>query len=175
MTREKVNCKFSILMLKQKLININFLMLFFQEIFGISSRGKEVVYSKGGGDGNDGESSEERLTSGKVTFWSRLEGHRERRGRQGKRPTASASTPLSCSSNFYKLTSEGQAACMIIENQNPLPSKPRQNHPHQDTTQRLLNHLVLPKHRTSKFSRYNIHINYYYYYYSNDETNKPFK
>ncbi|XP_044580801.1 uncharacterized protein LOC123262606 isoform X1 [Cotesia glomerata] len=45
----------------------------------------------------------------------------------------------------------GPAACMIIENYPPLPTRSRQN-TSQDTTQRLLNHLVLPKHRSSKFS-----------------------
>ncbi|XP_025153610.1 uncharacterized protein LOC112588321 [Harpegnathos saltator] len=41
---------------------------------------------------------------------------------------------------------------MIIEDYPPPPTKPRRQHLHQDTTQRFLNHLVLPKHRTSKFS-----------------------
>ncbi|XP_057328016.1 uncharacterized protein LOC130669263 isoform X1 [Microplitis mediator] len=45
----------------------------------------------------------------------------------------------------------GPAACMIIENYPPLPTRSRHN-TNQDTTQRLLNHLVLPKHRSSKFS-----------------------
>lgn len=60
---------------------------------------------------------------------------------------------------FLRATSNGQAACMIIEDYTPTPpttaKKPRQQPRHQDTTQRFLNfHLVLPKNRTSKFSRF---------------------
>lgn len=60
---------------------------------------------------------------------------------------------------FLRVTSNGQAACMIIEDYTPTPpttaKKPRQHPRHQDTTQRFLNlHLVLPKNRTSKFSRF---------------------
>lgn len=48
-------------------------------------------------------------------------------------------------------TRYGPAACMIIENYPPLPTRSRHNS-NQDTIQHFLNHLVLPKHRTSKFS-----------------------
>ncbi|KOX70571.1 hypothetical protein WN51_02627 [Melipona quadrifasciata] len=105
----------------------------------ISSRGKGSVYSKGGGS----RTLSKRFLNGNIITFDR--------SNHSLRATCELTTPTSYS-GFLRGTSNGQAACMIIEEYPPLPTKPRQ-YLHQDTTQRFLNHLVLPKHRTSKFSR----------------------
>ncbi|CAD6208916.1 GSCOCG00010729001-RA-CDS, partial [Cotesia congregata] len=105
------------------------------EKFRISSRGKGSS-SKGGG----GRTVSRHRKIIKITKTNRL-------------ITTVAGSVVSarwCDS-IIKSTRYGPAACMIIENYPPLPTRSRQN-TSQDTTQRLLNHLVLPKHRSSKFS-----------------------
>ncbi|XP_066602942.1 uncharacterized protein [Prorops nasuta] len=105
----------------------------------ISSRGKGTVYSKGGGSRTLSKS----IKNGSIISLNR------------RNPLARGNSRLpfiqAWSPGFLKSTSNGQAACMIIENYPPLPTRSRHNL-HQDTTQRFLNHLVLPKHRTTKFS-----------------------
>ncbi|KAL2719221.1 hypothetical protein V1478_011640 [Vespula squamosa] len=105
----------------------------------ISSREKGSVYRKGGGS----RTSSKRFTNGSTISFVRCN------------PLVGSSGESIAPTWFPGIlrgTRNGQAACMIIEEYPPLPIKPRQN-PHQDTTHRFLNHLVLPKHRTSKFSR----------------------
>ncbi|XP_003700130.2 uncharacterized protein LOC100880103 isoform X1 [Megachile rotundata] len=104
----------------------------------ISSRGKGSVYSKGGGS----RTLSKRHLNGNIITLARCN--------RSLRATCELTTPT-WYPGFLSGTSNGQAACMIIEDYPPLPTKPRQ-YLHQDTTQRFLNHLVLPKHRTSKFS-----------------------
>lgn len=109
-----------------------------QETSRISSREKGSVYRKGGGS----RTSSKRFTNGSTISFVRCN------------PLVGSSGESIAPTWFpgiLKGTRNGQAACMIIEEYPPLPIKPRQN-PHQDTTHRFLNHLVLPKHRTSKFS-----------------------
>lgn len=108
----------------------------------ISSRGKGTVYNTGGG----GRLICKRPVNDKITTLA----------------ASSASLLLSdvvvitnrtsYRSGFHPRRSEDYTACMIIEDQPPQSIRPRQNL-HQDTTQRFQNHLVLPKHRTTKFSR----------------------
>ncbi|XP_043283674.1 uncharacterized protein [Venturia canescens] len=109
----------------------------------ISSRGKGSVYSTGGG----GRTLSRHRTNN-TTIIAQARCNRSLRG--------TVESPLSSLGARYKdfiieSTSFGQAACMIIEDYPPLPTRSRQNL-HQDTTERFLNHLVLPKHGTSKFS-----------------------
>lgn len=111
----------------------------FAETSRISSRGKGSVYSKGGGS----RTLSKRFLNGNIITYDR--------SNRSLRATCELTTPT-WYPGFLRGTSNGQAACMIIEDYPPLPTKPRQ-YLHQDTTQRFLNHLVLPKHRTSKFSR----------------------
>ncbi|XP_033232240.1 uncharacterized protein LOC117183144 isoform X3 [Belonocnema kinseyi] len=110
-----------------------------QETSRISSRRKGSVYSKGGG----GRTLSRCLTDGSIIpiAWN------------NRLLRLSSELPTtSWDSHFLTGPSNGQAACMIIEDYPPLPTRSRQTL-HQDTTQRFLN-LVLPKHRTSKFSRH---------------------
>ncbi|XP_032685850.1 uncharacterized protein LOC116851004 isoform X1 [Odontomachus brunneus] len=114
-----------------------------RETSRVSSRGKGSAYSKGGGSRT---LLSEALANGNTITHdpcSRL-----------LLRVASELTPATWYHPGFLLraTSDGQAACMIIEDYSPPPTKPRRQHLHQDTTQRFLNHLVLPKHRTSKFS-----------------------
>lgn len=122
--------------------NIETRLIFFSvfaETSRISSRGKGSVYSKGGGS----RTLSKRFLNGNIITYDR--------SNRSLRATCELTTPT-WYPGFLRGTSNGQAACMIIEDYPPLPTKPRQ-YLHQDTTQRFLNHLVLPKHRTSKFSR----------------------
>ncbi|KAG7197343.1 hypothetical protein KM043_018453 [Ampulex compressa] len=112
--------------------------LYRAETSRISSRGKGSEHSKGGGS----RTLSKRYTNGNIISFARC--NRLLRG-------TSELTTATWYPGFLRGTSNGQAACMIIEDYPPLPIKPRQ-YLHQDTTQRFLNHLVLPKHRTSKFS-----------------------
>ncbi|XP_033332393.1 uncharacterized protein LOC117223904 isoform X2 [Megalopta genalis] len=109
-----------------------------QETSRISSRGKRSVYSKGG----DSRTLSKRFINGNTITFARYN--------RLLRATCELTTPT-WYPGILSGTSNGQAACMIIENHPPLLTKPRQ-YLYQDTTQRFLNHLVLPKHRTSKFS-----------------------
>ncbi|XP_028045220.1 uncharacterized protein LOC114254004 isoform X1 [Monomorium pharaonis] len=122
--------------------------LYRAETSRISSRGKGSECSKGGGDSRTLLSSWRSSNGNTITTHDRL---------------FSCDELTSTSPTWYhrlpgfllRATSDGQAACMIIEDYPPTPpatAKPRQHPRHQDTTQRFLNHLVLPKHRTSKFS-----------------------
>ncbi|XP_076238751.1 uncharacterized protein LOC143181924 isoform X2 [Calliopsis andreniformis] len=112
--------------------------LYRAETSRISSRGKGSVYSKGGGS----RPLSKRLTNGNIISFA---------GNSRWLRAPCGLTTATWYPGFLSGTSNGQAACMIIEDYPPLPIKPRQ-YLHQDTTQRFLNHLVLPKHRTSKFS-----------------------
>ncbi|XP_043481598.1 uncharacterized protein LOC122510777 isoform X1 [Leptopilina heterotoma] len=108
-----------------------------QETSRILSRRKGSVCSKGGGN----RTLSRCLKDGSiipVTWNNRLI------------QLSSELPTTSWDSHFLIGTSNGQAACMIIEDNPPLPTRSRQTL-HQDTTQRFLN-LVLPKHRTTKFS-----------------------
>ncbi|XP_025602427.1 uncharacterized protein LOC105685256 isoform X2 [Athalia rosae] len=109
-----------------------------EETSRISSRGKGSVYGKGGRGGtlSNRPSISRTISSIQINFSS---------------PTIGGTIIPAWCSSFIEGKSGRQAACMIIEDHPPVPTRPRQN-PHQDTTQRFLNHLVLPKHRTSKFS-----------------------
>lgn len=119
-------------------------LLSFAETSRVLSRGKGSAYSKGGGSRT---LSSEALANGNIIAHDRCSRLLLR--------VASELTPATWYHPGFLLraTSDGQAACMIIEDYPPPPTKPRRQHLHQDTTQRFLNHLVLPKHRTSKFSR----------------------
>ncbi|XP_067205769.1 uncharacterized protein [Linepithema humile] len=125
--------------------------LYRAETFRISSRGKGSACSKGGGDSRTLSSDRRSLNGNTITTHDRLF--------PCELTSELTSTLLPTwyrLPGFLRATSDGQAACMIIEDYPPTPpatAKPRQHPRHQDTTQRFLNlHLVLPKHRTSKFS-----------------------
>ncbi|KAL6434886.1 hypothetical protein ACFW04_005216 [Cataglyphis niger] len=123
-----------------------------QQTSRISSRGKGSACSKGGGDSRTLSSDQRSSNGNTITTHDRL----------FLRELTSELTSISLPTWYHRLpgflraTSDGHAACMIIEDYPPTPpatAKPRQHSRHQDTTQRFLNlHLVLPKHRTSKFS-----------------------
>lgn len=126
---------------------------FFIETSRISSRGKGSACSKGGGDSRTLLSDWRSSNGNTITTHDCLFSCDELTGELTSLPTWYHRLP-----GFLKATSDGQAACMIIEDYPPTPpatAKSRQHPRHQDTTQRFLNlHLVLPKHRTSKFSRF---------------------
>ncbi|XP_044011428.1 uncharacterized protein LOC122854648 [Aphidius gifuensis] len=110
-----------------------------QETFRISSRGKGTYFIRGGG----GRTLSRHRKNKKITIIS-----------LNNSDYYFCDTPLSNISTWcLNIVSKRyeSAACMIIEDNPPLPTRQRHN-PYQDTTQRFLNHLVLPKHRTSKFS-----------------------
>lgn len=109
------------------------LKIFIAETFRISPRGKRTVYREGGG----GRKFARCWKSSNII------------------PITQDNRLLEVSGGLTRFligTRNGPAACMIIENYPPLPTRSRQNS-HHDSSQRFLNHLVLPKHRTSKFSR----------------------
>ena len=110
----------------------------------ISSRGKGSVHSTGGGGRT---LSRRRKNDSIIISYARYN-----RSLREIVESRHLSLPTWYKDIILEGTSYGQAACMIIEDYPPLPTRSRQNL-HQDTTQRFLNHLVLPKHRTSKFSR----------------------
>ncbi|XP_026828478.1 uncharacterized protein LOC105286774 isoform X1 [Ooceraea biroi] len=118
----------------------------------ISSRRKGLACSKGDGDGRALSSDRRSLNGNTITTHDHLF------PRDLTRELTSALSPTwyHQSPGFLRATSDGQAACMIIEDYPrtpPATAKPRQHPRHQDTIQRFLNlHLILPKHRTSKFS-----------------------
>lgn len=124
-----------------------------RETSRISSRGKGSVCSKGGGDSRTLSSDRRSLNGNTITTHDRLF---LRELTSELTSTSSLPTWYHRLPGFLRATSDGHAACMIIEDYPPTPpatAKPRQYSRHQDTTQRFLNlHLVLPKHRTSKFS-----------------------
>ncbi|XP_018302871.1 uncharacterized protein [Mycetomoellerius zeteki] len=124
-----------------------------RETSRISSRGKGSACSKGGGDSRTLLSDWRSSNGNTITTHDRLFSCDEL---TGELTSTSLPTWYHRLPGFLKATSDGQAACMIIEDYPPTPpatAKPRQHPRHQDTTQRFLNlHLVLPKHRTSKFS-----------------------
>ncbi|XP_026828479.1 uncharacterized protein LOC105286774 isoform X2 [Ooceraea biroi] len=124
----------------------------FVETSRISSRRKGLACSKGDGDGRALSSDRRSLNGNTITTHDHLF------PRDLTRELTSALSPTwyHQSPGFLRATSDGQAACMIIEDYPrtpPATAKPRQHPRHQDTIQRFLNlHLILPKHRTSKFS-----------------------
>lgn len=85
------------------------------------------MYSKGGGS----RTLSKRFLNGNIITYDR--------SNRSLRATCELTTPT-WYPGFLRGTSNGQAACMIIEDYPPLPTKPRQ-YLHQDTTQRFLNHL----------------------------------
>ncbi|XP_077261312.1 uncharacterized protein LOC143896966 isoform X1 [Temnothorax americanus] len=140
-------CSLRVRGISKSLLRKKALML--SETSRILSRGKGSACSKGGGDGRTLLSDWRSSNGNTITTHDRSFSCDELTSTSS--PTWYHRLP-----GFLTATSDGQAACMIIEDYPPTPpatAKPRQHPRHQDTTQRFLNlHLVLPKHRTSKFS-----------------------
>lgn len=134
--------------------HFSIVLFLFVETSRISSRGKGSVCSKGGGDSRTLSSDRRSLNGNTITTHDCL----FLRELTSELTSTSLPTWYHRLPGFLRATSDGHAACMIIEDYPPTPpatAKPRQYSRHQDTTQRFLNlHLVLPKHRTSKFSRF---------------------
>jgi len=135
---------------KRKQLSQNYFL--FVETSKISSRRKGSACSKDDGDSRALSSDRRSLNGNTITTHDYLF------PRDLTRELTSALSPTwyHQSPGFLRATSDGQAACMIEDYPRtpPATAKPRQHPRHQDSIQRFLNlHLILPKHRTSKFSR----------------------
>ncbi|XP_025075018.1 uncharacterized protein LOC112552885 isoform X1 [Pogonomyrmex barbatus] len=122
-----------------------------RETSRISSRRKGSACSKGGGDSRTLLSDQRSSNGNTITTHDHLFSCDEL---TSELTSISLPTWYQRLPGFLRATSDGQAACMIIEDYPPTPPAKSRQHPrHQDITQRFLNlHLVLPKHRASKFS-----------------------